>query len=116
MADTQVNAKAADSAPLPTVQPRAPRASSARTPTTPATAVRESLMELRRRLTARASREPDSQGSWRRWAGLARGHLADSLALLLARLPKPRTPRPPRRTLTVFVAPLTERPYGSAPR
>ncbi|MFG2130280.1 hypothetical protein ACGFNV_21050 [Streptomyces sp. NPDC048751] len=113
MAHTQANAKTAHSAPLPAVPALAPRASSARIPTTRAAAARRSLAAFRRGMTVRLSRDSESRGTWRLWADLARGHLAGYVALLLARLPGPR---PPRRTLTVFVAPLTERPDGSAPR
>lgn len=113
MAHTQVNAKAAPTAPLPAVPALAPRASSARIPTTRAAAARRSLVAFRGRITVRLSLDPEARGTWRAWADLARGRLAGYVALLLARLARPR---PPRRTLTVFVAPLTERPDGSAPR
>lgn len=98
-ADT-VSAQATPASPVP---PLADDASTARIPADPATTVRRTVKDLRRRLTARIHRAPD----WRAWPDLARGYLA----LLLALVPKAR----PRRTLTVFVASLTERPTGPAP-
>ncbi|MER6269864.1 hypothetical protein [Streptomyces sp900105755] len=75
-------------------------ASSARIPVDLAVTVRRAATRLRRRLRAR----PDL----RQWLDLARSYLA----LLLAALPSPRRPR----TMTVFVASLTERPGHSAAR
>ncbi|MBW8797966.1 MAG: hypothetical protein JF597_31590 [Streptomyces sp.] len=73
-------------------------ASSARIPADLAVTLRRAATRFRRRLRAR----PDL----RRWFDLARSYLA----LLLAALPGPRRPR----TMTVFVASLTERPKDSA--
>ncbi|MEU0336884.1 hypothetical protein [Streptomyces sp. NPDC006193] len=78
-------------------------ASTARIPAGLAATVRKVTEDLRRRRAGRAARTPD----WRQWADLARG----CLALALTAIPRPR----PRRTLTVFVASLTERPAGPGP-
>ncbi|MER5788645.1 hypothetical protein [Streptomyces sp. NPDC001980] len=75
-------------------------ASSARIPADLAVTVRRAVTRLRRKLRAR----PDL----RQWLDLARSYLA----LLLTALPGPRRPR----TMTVFVASLTERPTDSAVR
>ncbi|MFF4115368.1 hypothetical protein ACFY0P_18095 [Streptomyces sp. NPDC001714] len=75
-------------------------ASSARIPTDLAVTVRRAVTRFRRRLRSR----PDL----RQWLDLTRSYLA----LLLAALPGPRRPR----TMTVFVASLTERPKDSAAR
>ncbi|MEU9239859.1 hypothetical protein [Streptomyces shenzhenensis] len=75
-------------------------ASSARIPADLAVTVRRTATRLRRRLRARPG--------LRQWLDLARSHLA----LLLAALPGPRRPR----TMTVFVASLTERRTDSAAR
>ncbi|MEU2619193.1 hypothetical protein ABZ642_13690 [Streptomyces sp. NPDC007157] len=75
----------------------APGASSAHIPTDLAVTLRKAVARLRRRLRTR----PDP----RQWLDLARSYLA----LLLNALPGPRRPR----TMTVFVATLTERPKGS---
>ncbi|MFJ9561806.1 hypothetical protein ACIRQQ_17405 [Streptomyces fuscichromogenes] len=87
-----------------TASPSAPAlaagASSARIPADLAVTVRRAAARLRRRLRAR----PDL----RQWFDLARGYLA----LLLTALPGPRRPR----TMTVFVASLTERRTDSAAR
>ncbi|MGW0993765.1 hypothetical protein [Streptomyces sp. NPDC002520] len=84
------------------VPPLAADASTARIPADPAATMRRATVDLRRRLTDRTYHAPD----WRAWTDLARGYLA----LLLALIPKAR----PRRTLTVFVASLTERPVRPA--
>lgn len=75
-------------------------ASSARIPSDLTVAVRRAVTRLRWRLRARPG--------LRQWLDLARSYLA----LLLTALPGPRRPR----TMTVFVASLTERPKGSAAR
>jgi hypothetical protein len=77
----------------------APGASSARIPTDLAVTVRKAIARLRRRLRTR----PDP----RQWLDPARSYLA----LLLNALPGRRP-----RTMTVFVATLTERPKGSGAR
>ncbi|KIE24157.1 hypothetical protein LK08_26695 [Streptomyces sp. MUSC 125] len=76
-------------------------ASTARIPVDPARTARRAVAGLRRGfagLTARVGHVPD----WRQCADLARGYLA----LVLALLPRAR----PRHTLTVFTAPLVEKP------
>ncbi|MFD3585167.1 hypothetical protein [Streptomyces sp. NPDC058683] len=78
----------------------APGASSARIPTDLALTVRKAVARLRRRLRTRPAP--------RQWLDLARSYLA----LVLGALPGPRRPR----TMTVFVATLTERPKGSGAR
>ncbi|MFD8819330.1 hypothetical protein ACFV23_49615 [Streptomyces sp. NPDC059627] len=87
-----------------TASPSAPAlaagASSARIPADLAVTVRRAATRLRRRLRAR----PDL----RQWLDVARSYLA----LLRTALPGPRRPR----TMTVFVASLTERPTDSAAR
>ncbi|MFD4597511.1 hypothetical protein ACFWPQ_05670 [Streptomyces sp. NPDC058464] len=97
-------ARSASASAQVTASPSAPAqaadASSARIPADLAVSVRRSVIRLRRRLRAR----PDL----RQWLDLARSYLA----LLLTALPGPRRPR----TMTVFVASLTERPTGSAAR
>ncbi|MEU6193443.1 hypothetical protein [Streptomyces sp. NPDC047061] len=97
-------AKARSASAQVTASPSAPAqavgASSASIPADLAVSVRRSATRLRRRLRAR----PDL----RQWLDLARSYLA----LLLTALPGPRRPR----TMTVFVASLTERPTGSAAR
>ncbi|MER6079440.1 hypothetical protein [Streptomyces sp. NPDC001833] len=75
-------------------------ASSARIPADLAVTVRRAATRFRRRLRARPG--------LRQWFDLARSYLA----LLLAALPGPRRPR----TMTVFVACLTEGPKDSAAR
>ena len=75
-------------------------ASSARIPADLAVTVRRAATRLRRRLRARTG--------LRKWLDLARSYLA----LLLTALPGPRRPR----TMTVFVASLTERQTHSAAR
>ncbi|MBV2357635.1 hypothetical protein KUM39_25265 [Streptomyces sp. J2-1] len=62
--------------------------------------------KLRKHLTAHTRHVPD----WRAWPDLARGYAA----LLLNVMPRHR--RGPRRTLTVFVARVTEPPTGRSPR
>ncbi|MER6536119.1 hypothetical protein ACWDE0_10780 [Streptomyces sp. 900105755] len=87
-----------------TASPSAPAlaagASSARIPADLAVTVRRAVTRLRRKLRAR----PDLRQGF----DLARSYLA----LLLDALPGPRRPR----TVTVFVASLTERPRHSAAR
>jgi hypothetical protein len=93
----------AQGTPASPVPPLAADASTARIPADPAATVRKAAADLRRRLAARTHHAPD----WRAWTDLARGYLA----LLLAAIPKAR----PRRTLTVFVASLAERPSHPDP-
>ncbi|OIK25695.1 hypothetical protein VT52_020830 [Streptomyces malaysiense] len=105
-ADT-ASAQALPASPVPAL---AADASTARIPADPATSVRRAARNVRRGLkdrtarTGAAGRAPD----WRQWADLARGYLALTLALV----PRSR----PRPTLTVFVAPLAERPVRRDPR
>ncbi|RPE44759.1 hypothetical protein EDD90_8011 [Streptomyces sp. Ag109_O5-1] len=98
-------ARSASASAQVTASPSAPAqaagASSARIPTDLALTVRRAATRLRRRLRAR-------RPGLRQWLDLARSYLA----LLLTALPGPRRPR----TMTVFVATLTERPTGSAAR
>lgn len=119
MANTQRNASAASSAPLPAVPPFARGAATARIPVTPFAAIRGAVAGLRRgaaRLTRLTRRDdtavrPHEITAWRLWAEAA----YDRLVLLLGRLRRARAARP----LTVFVAPatpLSERPADSAPR
>ncbi|MEV5956293.1 hypothetical protein AB0M11_21410 [Streptomyces sp. NPDC051987] len=75
-------------------------ASSARIPADLVVTVRRTATRLRRRLRARLD--------LRQWLDLARSYLA----LLLTALPGPRRPR----TMSVFVASLTERRTDSAAR
>ncbi|MFG2118661.1 hypothetical protein [Streptomyces sp. NPDC048710] len=89
--------RATPASPVPAL---AADASTARIPADLATTVRRAAVDLRRRLAARTRHAPD----WRAWPDLARGYLA----LLLTLIPRAR----PRRTLTVFVAPVIERPIG----
>ncbi|MFE0513572.1 hypothetical protein [Streptomyces sp. NPDC058964] len=103
----QADAAAAPSMPPSRIPALAADASTARIPTDLTAAVRKAAVSLRHRLTTGAFRA-DRVLAWRQWADLGRGYLA----LLLTLLPRPR---PPRR-MTVFVATLIERPYGSAPR
>ncbi|WP_193433579.1 hypothetical protein [Streptomyces fodineus] len=96
-ADT-ASAQAMPASPVPAL---VADASTARIPADLAVTVRKAATDLRHRLTgltACVGHAPD----WRQWADLARGYLA----LALTAIPRPR----PRRTLTVFVASLTERP------
>ncbi|WP_217544402.1 hypothetical protein [Streptomyces sp. GbtcB6] len=97
-------ARSASASAQVTASPSAPAlaagASTARIPTDLAITVRRTVTRLRRRLRAR----PDL----RQWLDLARSYLA----LFLTALPGPRRPR----TMTVFVASLTERPTDSAAR
>ncbi|MFF7471471.1 hypothetical protein [Streptomyces sp. NPDC008092] len=97
-------ARSASASAQVTASPSAPAlaagASTARIPADLAVTVRRSATRLRRRLRARPG--------LRQWFDLARSYLA----LLLTALPGPRRPR----TMTVFVASLTERPTGSAAR
>ncbi|MEU5592096.1 hypothetical protein [Streptomyces sp. NPDC020298] len=88
--------------PPPPVPAFSAEASTARIPADPAGTVRRTTADVSRRLTGRLSRARQAA------ADLGRGYFA----LLLARLPSSR----PARTMTVFVAPLTERPTGSAAR
>ncbi|MGW7379737.1 hypothetical protein [Streptomyces sp. NPDC054794] len=103
----QANAAAVPALPPVRLPALAADASTARIPTDPATVLRRAAAALRRRLTARAA-GVDLAHLWRQWADLVRGYLA----LLLTLLPRTRPPR----TITVFVATLTERPDGRAPR
>ncbi|MEU9383893.1 hypothetical protein AB0D38_24200 [Streptomyces sp. NPDC048279] len=82
---------------VPSAPAMAPGASSARIPTDLVLTVRKAVARLRRRLRTRP--RP------RQWLDLVRSYLA----LLLSALPGPRRPR----TMTVFVATLTERPKDS---
>jgi hypothetical protein len=97
-------ARSASASAQVTASPSAPAqavgASSARIPTDLTVTVRRAVTRLRRRLRARPG--------LRQWLDLIRSYLA----LLLAAFPGPRRPR----TMTVFVATLTERPTGSAAR
>ncbi|MFE7977587.1 hypothetical protein [Streptomyces shenzhenensis] len=97
---------AAPSMPPPQVPALAADASTARIPTAPATTVRKAVTDLGRRLGGHTPR-PDPTPRWHHWTELARSYLA----LFLTLLPRPRPPR----TITVFVATVTERPAGSAP-
>ncbi|MGW1588927.1 hypothetical protein [Streptomyces sp. NPDC002386] len=78
-------------------------ASTARIPVDRAAAARAAAAGLLRRPRARLRRAADR----RAWADLTRAYLA----LLLTAIPRTR----PRRTLTVFVAALTEPPTGPGP-
>lgn len=95
-ADT-ASAQAMPAAPVPAL---AADASTARIPADPAAAVRRVTGHLRRRL----ARHPVPTPDWRQWADVARSYLT----LALTAIPRPSPRRRP--TLTVFVAPLTERP------
>ncbi|MFH8341112.1 hypothetical protein [Streptomyces sp. AM6-12] len=108
-ADT-ASAQALPASPVPAL---AADASTARIPADPATALRRAARNARRGLRDRAARTGTAAlagraPDWRQWADLARGYLALTLTLV----PKSR----PRPTLTVFVAPLAERPAGRNPR
>ncbi|MBN0043974.1 hypothetical protein JS756_07590 [Streptomyces actuosus] len=97
-APARAGAEAAPSASLPTVPPAAAAASTARIPADPARALARAAAGLGCRLAGRgrtAVRLPGA-AAWRTWADVGMGYLA----LVLARLPKPR----PDRRLTVFVA------------
>jgi hypothetical protein len=99
-APARADVAAAASAQLPTVPSFAAGASTAHLPADPARAVARAARGLGRRIAHRgrtAVRLPDGQ-TWRAWADVGLG----CLALVLARLPKPR----PTRRLTVFVAPV----------
>ncbi|WP_341845902.1 hypothetical protein [Streptomyces incarnatus] len=100
------DAASARAVPVSPVPALAADASTARIPADLSATVRRAARNLRHRLaglTAPVEHAPD----WRQWADLARGYLA----LALTALPRPR----PRRTLTVFVASLTDRPAAPAP-
>ncbi|MDQ0990299.1 hypothetical protein [Streptomyces sp. V3I7] len=102
----------ADAAAAPSMRPPlvlalAADASTARIPTDLAAVMRTAVTDLRRRFRRRL-RRPGPAAAWRQWADLLRGYLA----LLLTLLPRPR----PSRTVTVFVATLTERPGSAAQR
>ncbi|MGW7824615.1 hypothetical protein ACWGLF_42635 [Streptomyces puniciscabiei] len=100
------DAASARAVPVSPVPALAADASTARIPTDLSATVRRAARNLRHRLaglTAPVEHAPD----WRQWADLARGYLA----LALTALPRPR----PRRTLTVFVASLTDRPAAPTP-
>ncbi|MGV9274245.1 hypothetical protein [Streptomyces griseosporeus] len=117
-ATARAAAEAALSASLPTVPPFAATARTARIPADPARALARRAARLGRRIARHGRtvrgvvRLPDAT-AWRARADVALGYLA----LLLARLPRPR----PTRTVTVFVATpataggpgLSERPDGS---
>ncbi|WP_225831380.1 hypothetical protein [Streptomyces sp. NK08204] len=97
------------SAPVPPHTPvpaLAADASTARIPADLAATVRRAASDLGHRLAGRAVRAGDAP-DWRQWADLARSYLALALTLV----PRTRT----RPKLTVFVAPLTERPPGRGP-
>ncbi len=91
---------AAAASPVPAL---AAGAGTARVPLGPVAAARRAAPGLLRRPGARLRRTADR----RAWADLAHAYLA----LLLTAVPRTR----PRRTLTVFVAALTERPSGPGP-
>ncbi|MFI1600737.1 hypothetical protein ACH4YN_01010 [Streptomyces griseofuscus] len=108
-ADT-ASAQALPASPVPAL---AADASTARIPADPATTVRRAARKVRRRLKDRTARTGAAARAghardWRQWADLARGYLALALTLI----PRSR----PRPTLTVFVAPLDERPARHDPR
>lgn len=96
----------APSLPPPQVPALAADASTARIPTAPATTARKAVAGIGRRLGGHTPRR-DPTPRWRHRTELARSYLA----LLLTLLPRPRPPR----TITVFVATVTERRAGSAP-
>ncbi|MFF7975413.1 hypothetical protein [Streptomyces sp. NPDC007905] len=98
-ADT-ASVQATPASPVPAL---AVDASTARIPADLAATVRRAVADLRRRLAAAPRPAPD----WRARADLARGYLA----LLLTLIPRAR----PRRTLTVFVASVTEPRTGPGP-
>ncbi|MGW4567792.1 hypothetical protein ACWEN3_37240 [Streptomyces sp. NPDC004561] len=101
-ADT-ASAQVMTASPVPAL---AADASTARIPADLATTVRRVAAHVRRRLadrTTRTGHAPDRH----QWADLARGYLA----LAFTVLPRSR----PRRTLTVFVASVTERPAAPGP-
>ncbi|MGW1803843.1 hypothetical protein [Streptomyces sp. NPDC002078] len=107
-ADTRAWADAASAQAMPAspVPAFAADASTARIPVELTATVHRAATNLWYRLTgltAPVDRAPD----WRQWADLARGYLA----LALTAIPRPR----PRRTLTVFVASLTDRPAAAGP-
>ncbi|MGW1779659.1 hypothetical protein ACWCQQ_11025 [Streptomyces sp. NPDC002143] len=112
-ADTQVDPGAARRRrPRPAL---APGAAAPRVPRTPGTVLRAAAARLR--CPAALTRLLPRGASWRRWAEAARGFLTLAVGVL-GRLPRPRTARRVRR-IPVFVAtvaPLTERPGGSAAR
>ncbi|MFI1361547.1 hypothetical protein [Streptomyces griseochromogenes] len=102
----------AQATPASSVPPLAADASTARIPADLPATVRRAAANLRRRLAARVARTDGAAPDWRARADLARGYLA----LLLTLIPRVR----PRRTLTVFVAPVlvarvTEPPGGPGP-
>ncbi|MFD5543406.1 hypothetical protein ACFWIJ_37780 [Streptomyces sp. NPDC127079] len=96
----QARSAAAQVTAVPSAPAQAADASSARIPADLAATARRTVTRLRRRLRARPGP--------RQWLDLGRGYLA----LVLTALPGPRRPR----TMTVFVATLTERRPGSAAR
>ncbi len=100
-------AQALPASPVPAL---AAGASTARIPADPATTVRRAARNARRGLKDRANRTGAAARAhdWRQWTDLARGYLALTLTLI----PRSR----PRPTLTVFVAPLAERPPRHGPR
>ncbi|MEU5533234.1 hypothetical protein [Streptomyces sp. NPDC020362] len=93
--------------PASQVLPLAADASTARIPADPATRARRAAADVRRRLATRGTRADGAALDRRVRADLARGYLA----LLLALIPKSR----PRRTLTVFVAPVLKAPVTGPP-
>ncbi|WP_208031667.1 hypothetical protein [Streptomyces cyanogenus] len=93
----------AQAVPAALVQALAADASTARIPADLPTTVRHVTQRLRRTLAGGPAHTPD----WRQWTDVARGYLA----LVLTLIPRSR----PRPTLTVFVAPLTERPAAPGP-
>ena len=97
----------AQATPASPVPPLAADASTARIPADLATTARRAAADLRHRLAARAARTDGAAPDWRVRADLARGYLA----LLLTLIPRAR----PRRTLTVFVAPVPAAPVTEPP-
>ncbi|RAJ63182.1 hypothetical protein K376_01916 [Streptomyces sp. PsTaAH-130] len=107
-ADTaSAQAQALPASPVPAL---AADASTARIPADPAVTVRRAARNVRRGLKDRTARTGAAARAhdWRQWTDLVRGYLALTLTLI----PRSR----PRPTLTVFVAPLAERPARQDPR
>ncbi|MFF4844543.1 hypothetical protein [Streptomyces collinus] len=100
----RVHSTSAPAAPVSPVPALAAGASTARIPADPAATLRRAVADLRRRPAAGTRLAP----VWRARADLARAYLA----LLLTLVPRAR----PRRTLTVFVATLSEPPTGPGGR
>ncbi|MFE9447634.1 hypothetical protein [Streptomyces sp. NPDC006739] len=105
----RADAASAPSVPSSPVPAFAADASTARIPTDLVAVARRTATRLRHRFTARVTRVGRAAGAplRGRWTDLVRGYLA----LLLAAIPRTRPPR----TITVFVASLTERPSGPGP-